>query len=119
MRSANYSTLGFLLLVLGVSIIIKSDSAFYSDKYGFNIDLTEYKYLFGFLLSALGMGFLRTSMGYDPEKEHDENEAFICLQCRVPICRRDAPDLKCKECGRDLESVKGFFERHPELKEKN
>ncbi|WP_136360628.1 hypothetical protein [Desulfatibacillum aliphaticivorans] len=117
MRSSNYSILGFLLVTLGLSILVKSDSVFYSYKYGFNVDMNEYKWVFGLLLVALGIGFIWTSWGHDPSEEYNETEAFICLQCRVPICRRDVPDLKCKDCGRDLEPVKGFYDRHPELKE--
>ncbi|GAB6096434.1 hypothetical protein JCM14469_26870 [Desulfatiferula olefinivorans] len=39
-----------------------------------------------------------------------------CVKCKKTYDSYKIHDLTCTECGGDLEDLKGFYERHPELK---
>jgi len=45
-----------------------------------------------------------------------ETSAVICLKCLEPAILDDASGMICKKCGGTLEELRGFYDRHPELK---
>ena len=48
-----------------------------------------------------------------------ENQFLICPQCLTPFDQKAVPSEQCPICKVNLEKLEGFYERHPELKEKN
>jgi PHP family Zn ribbon phosphoesterase len=45
-----------------------------------------------------------------------DNRLTICATCRDVFETLKVPDRKCPKCGADLEPLKGFYDRHPELR---
>lgn len=45
-----------------------------------------------------------------------ETSTVICVKCMEPTILDEATGMICKKCGGTLEEVRGFYDRHPELK---
>jgi uncharacterized C2H2 Zn-finger protein len=50
-------------------------------------------------------------------KTKDYDEYMICPACQHITKTCQTTDNKCPKCGENIEALKGFYERHPELKE--
>ena len=48
----------------------------------------------------------------------EESKYLKCLNCGIVIDESTATNLICPKCGKNLESLDGFFERHPGFEEK-
>ena len=44
---------------------------------------------------------------------------LICPKCMNSFYEADTENMICPNCKATLENIKGFYERHPELKEEN
>jgi hypothetical protein len=44
-------------------------------------------------------------------------EVLICDKCQNPIDSKKVSGIVCPTCGGNLEDIKGYYGRHPELKE--
>ena len=52
------------------------------------------------------------------ERKAEEAKAImICPGCEETAYAKDVPELRCPNCEVDLETLKGYYDRHPELKE--
>jgi transcription initiation factor IIE alpha subunit len=47
-----------------------------------------------------------------------EQKYFICSKCGSSFDAKDISSSTCSKCKGVLEAMEGFYERHPELKEK-
>lgn len=45
-----------------------------------------------------------------------ETSTVICLKCMDPAILDVTNGMTCKKCGGELEELRGFYDRHPELK---
>ncbi len=45
-------------------------------------------------------------------------EVFICPKCETALPFAEVPNEICPKCQTKLEPLEGFYERHPELKDK-
>ncbi len=110
--------LGIVWGLFGVLIII--NPSFYHSELQFYFDFTEVRWPFGGGLLILGGLFIWSSFRKkaldDEKKSKDEKIVLMCPKCVQPIYKKDCPDLRCPECSSSLESLSGFYERHPELK---
>lgn len=109
-----YIFIGLSLAIFGIGIIY--DPIFHDTKHNFIHDFTEVKWPFGVLLILIGIGFLYFSLRKGAGGSI--SEFLICPTCRKSYDRKELSENRCSTCDIDLEKLDGFYERHPELKEK-
>jgi len=109
-----YTIIGCSLTIFGIQIIY--DPIFHDTKHNYTFDFSEVKWPFGILLTLLGIGFLYFT--FRKRFEESNSDFLICPTCQKPFDPKDIEENQCTTCGTDLENLNGFFERHPELKEK-
>lgn len=94
--------------------------------YGFNILKEGWSHLYGYPISK-GSGVIVLIFGFflilygcfrKARDKRDDEEFLICPTCRKPFDRRNFSENQCPTCGTELEKLDGFYDRHPELKEK-
>ena len=79
-------------------------------------DFTGVNFPFGVFLILLGLfSILYCIFG----RRYDGDDLLMCIQCNEPHERKNTQNHKCPVCSRELEPLKGFYDRHPELKEKS
>jgi len=112
--------LGIIWGFFGFLIII--DPTFYHSRLDYYFDFSEVKWPFGGGLIVLGIFFIWSSFrkkAIEAEKKaKDDKKVLMCPKCVRPYHKKDCPSSKCPECQTDLEELSGFYERHPELKDK-
>jgi len=112
--------MGIIWGLFGLLIII--DPTFYHSRLDYYFDLTAIKWPFGGGLIILGAFFIWSSFRKKTiaadKKAKDEKKVLMCTKCIKPFYKKDCEDLKCPACQAPLEELSGFYERHPELKDK-
>ena len=112
--------LGIVWGVFGILIII--NPTFYHSELRYHFDFTEIKWPLGGGLIILGAFFIWSSCRKKTieadKKAKDEKKVLMCPKCIKPFYKKDCEDLKCPDCQAPLEELSGFYERHPELKDK-
>lgn len=115
-----FTLMGVVWGLLGFLIII--NPIFYSSYFNRELNFTDFKWPFGGGLIILGCFFLWSSFRkkvIEAEKKFkDEEKILMCPICIKPFYKKDAQALKCPDCQSPLEDLTGFYERHPELKDK-
>ena len=115
-----YILMGAVWGLLGISIIV--NPSFYSSYLNREVDFTAIKWPFGGGLIILGAFFIWSSFRKKTieadKKAKDEKKVLMCPKCIKPFYKKDCEDLKCPDCQAPLEELSGFYERHPELKDK-
>ena len=115
-----YILMGSVWGLLGVLIII--NPVFYSSYFNRDLDFTGIKWPFGGGLIILGAFFIfscfRKKTIEAEKKAKDDKKLLMCPKCIKPFYKKDCQDLTCPECQTPLEELSGFYERHPELKDK-
>ena len=109
-----YFIIGISLAIFGIAIII--DPIFYDSKHKFIHDFTEIKWPFGIFLTFVGFIFFYVSLR--KKSVTSVSDILICLSFRHLINKSELSVKLCPKCGSILEELDGFYERHPELKEK-
>jgi len=102
---------GSLLIFVGSLILFnpKVKRAFvlgYFDLTGFNIP-------FGVLVIVVGLVCIWLSLATKAQPKH-----LICPKCQNVQTSLESETLKCVTCGIELENLKGFYDRHRDLKDK-
>ena len=112
--------MGIIWGLFGLLIII--DPTFHHSRLDYYFDLTAIKWPFGGGLIILGAFFIWSSFRKKTieaeKKAKDEKKVLMCPKCIKPFYKKDCEDLKCLDCQAQLEELTGFYERHPELKDK-
>ena len=115
-----FSLLGIVWGLFGLLIII--NPTFYHSRLDYYFDFTSIKWPFGGGLIILGGFFIWFSFrkkAVEAEKRvKDEARVLMCPKCVKPFYKKDCHALKCPDCQTHLEDLTGFYERHPEFKEK-
>ena len=109
-----YIILGLSLAIFGIGIIY--DPTFHDTKHNFIYDFSDVKWPLGIFLTLLGVAFLYFSLRRKPNGSI--SGFLICPLCRKPHEIKNSSENRCSSCGTDLEELDGFYERHPEIKEK-
>lgn len=109
-----YILIGISLIVFGIGILY--DPIFLDTKHDFIHDFTGVKWPFGLFLTLMGLAFLYVSLR--KKSGSSASGYLICYHCRNPIEKKSITENQCPSCGADLEELDGFYDRHPELKEK-
>ncbi|MGE4298801.1 MAG: hypothetical protein AB7E47_12290 [Desulfovibrionaceae bacterium] len=102
-------------LLFGIVVII-TGSLFYNDtewcKYGFCVDISRFNTLISALVVAVGGLSIYLAINRDAVPN---DTSLICPACEATYLRCElGKELTCKQCGTQLELVKGYYERHPE-----
>jgi hypothetical protein len=112
--------LGIVWGLFGLLIII--DPTFYHSGLDYYFDFTEAKLPFGGGLIVLGILFIWSSFRKKTieadKKAKDDKKVLMCPKCVKPLYKKDCPSSRCPECQTSLEELLGFYDRHPELKDK-
>ena len=120
MNKTTIKLLGCVLIFSGISIWL--NPVYYSSRFGLPFDFTGIKWPFGIGLIILGSLFIwspfRKKSIEAEKKAKDENRLLMCPNCIKPLYKKDCRDLKCPDCQASLEDLSGFYERHPELKDR-
>lgn len=94
--------------------------------HGYNILKNGWSHLYGFPLSK-GSGILISLFGlvlisfafFKRNWKNSEDETYMkCPNCGKSYYQKDAPDGQCHNCSSELEQLDGFYDRHPEYKDK-
>jgi hypothetical protein len=92
--------------------------------YGKAAVITIWGILGGSLLLSLYCVF-QTAKTIVMVRRNDIREAIppphfiICIKCEKSFRSEALNGFRCPECGGELEDLRGFYEKHPEFKEKN
>ena len=120
MNRVFYILLGAVWGLLGALIII--NPSFYSSYLNREVDFTGIRWPFGGGLIILGAFFIWSSFRKKTieaeKKAKDDKIVLMCTKCIKPFYEKDCEDLKCPDCQAPLEELSGFYEQHPELKDK-
>ena len=68
----------------------------------------------GWLLFVVGISLIVWALSKKTLKESEAT--LICPKCKTPFNQKDVSNKQCPICKVNLEKLKGFYERHPELK---
>ena len=104
---------GGVNLLLGMEIMLtprwcSAHWPFCWDWSGYNVPLGVGVFLVGLFMLAKGV-----------RKGRKGKTELICPKCEKPYALEEMACHQCPTCGVPLEPLDGFYERHPELKEKN
>jgi hypothetical protein len=110
-RKLQYYAFGFAMTVFGFIIMVEPVQ--YDSKFGQTFDFSDVRWPLGITLFGLGIyTFYRTAKS----KVDEMDDVRKCTQCLNTFKMSDLKDSICPECNIETEKLKGFFERHPELK---
>lgn len=104
--------MGILLVHNALWLIIDPT---WTSKYGLVFDVSEYKVPWAVSGMTIGLYSLWVAFKDKAEKGQD---ILICRVCNSPHPKNDVKDNKCPKCHVDLEPLEGFYDRHPELRDK-
>ncbi len=103
--------MGIVLIIFGIRVFITPK--FYSTKYSHWFDFTGVNNIFGGFLVVLGLCFLALAF----TKKNKIARELICPSCEL-VFQATGKIKKCPKCHADLEELAGFYDRHPDLKDK-
>lgn len=104
----------FIAIFYGIKMIQKKVMVNYH-----GVSFTETQSVsYGEQCIALGIiGVISTPFLWFSKKSPGPPQYVICQRCLAPLSARSVPNLTCPVCGQSLEDLRGFYERHPELKD--
>ena len=105
--------MGLLIFYHGISTI--NDEGFFWR--GVFITVGDNKYLTGGLFIFIGLFFLWLSI-WPKTIRFVEGEFFKCTKCGKVFDSKLVKNSMCPKCDGALEKLEGFYERHPEFKNK-
>lgn len=105
---------GVCLVSYGLFTIIQR--GYYSSRFKFYIDFGSYHSIFGIIIVVFGIFFIYTSL--TSKKKHAKEKYLICPKCKESFNQKDAINHLCPTCAVKLEDLEGFYDRHPEMKQK-
>ncbi len=108
-----FGILGIVTALNGISII--NDPIWCSGHYDYCADFTGYNVPFGVFLILVGLFVVFAALF---GKRYSGDDTLICILCKEPSQRKDTQSNQCPNCMGQLESLEGFYDRHPELKDK-
>jgi hypothetical protein len=115
-----FAMMGVVWGLLGVLIII--NPTFYSSYFNRELNFKDINVPFGGGLIILGFFFIWSSFRKKAivadKKARDGKKVLMCMECVKPFYKNACLNLKCPICNGLLEDLEGFYERHPELKDK-
>lgn len=74
------------------------------------------RYAFGILFLVIGIALFAYGTLKKERLVSDGEKIVACPRCGQAYREQDVIDGKCPSCNVRLEDIRGFYERHPELK---
>ena len=103
---------GFSFLGLGYQVL--KTGGWWSFKLESFIGFGDARKPVGYSMMAVGCFLLiYTTFG-----KWQNTTTYICPKCEETVEDIEGKDIYCPKCGTKMEPLKGFYERHPELKGK-
>ncbi len=102
------------LSFIGLGYQVLHSGGWWSFKINTFIDFGETSSPVGYTMICVGAGLF----GYSIFGKWEKLETFICPECEEIVERSGEDEVFCPKCGTKMEPLKGFYERHPELKKK-
>ena len=110
MTKIAYLFVGAWIAVIGFLLVVGRGFHFR----GVKVDFGGTNALVGWTFIIMGIGIFVIALR---EKAKDfEDKFLICPKCKQPFNKKDVLGDRCPKCEVELEDLKGFYERHPELK---
>lgn len=106
-----YNQTGYVMIR---TVVVNGNDAMYYIGVSFFLCLITFTY--ASFIGLYGLWYFRTS---SPSKIDLTPEYWICPKCRTTYLGYTIKSRSCPQCGRNLEDVEGFYERHPKLKNQN
>ncbi len=105
-----------IFMVLGIVIVVIPNPQIGLMTYhpSFDVDLTNVKWVVGPALILVSLFFIVGIVRSKSEMVHSK-----CIKCGKVTLMDWIEEHKCKKCGGRVERLTGFFERHPECKDRN
>lgn len=105
------AVLGLMLIYVGISFLYDPTWTY---KYGLVSDVSNYSKPLCILMCSIGVYAIWISQKDPKDSGHD---VYMCPSCEEAFEKKDVEKRICPECNGMLESIEGFYERHPELKD--
>jgi len=103
---------GVFLTWLGFEVIRKGGFVIY----GHYVSFADYRVISGSVVIAFGILFIWFAL---TRKAQDFKGKFlVCPKCKDSFKQKDVSDSRCPDCAVELEDLEGFYDRHPEMREK-
>lgn len=99
---------GFFLIIFAFLVM---DDPILPAKGGVKIDIRPFQIPLAVVSAGVGGYSLYLSLS----KKHTDN-ILACSKCNKHFERKNTYENKCPDCENELESLEGFYDRHPELK---
>lgn len=103
---------GVVNTLFGLSVYSDSTFCYYFDTYCTEMEPFHKQAGIGICLIGLFMLIMTFRKG-----QRDYKEMFICPKCQTAHPLAEVPDETCPECQTKMEPLKGYYKRHPELKD--
>ena len=100
----------FGLMFILIGFLTYAHKGWHFTRFGPTHHTAGYIFLIGGLIISL-FALLKKNF---PREQPDD--CMICVSCLKPIYRNELEDEKCPFCNGEAEKIKGFYDRHPELK---
>lgn len=107
-----FSIFGLASFLLGILILLKKGFIHHSHF----IDLSNSYITVSLIIFFISILFFVIAFRSNKEDNWGIEEMYICASCIKPFSGSDLTDGKCPLCQKKVEALKGFYERHPELK---
>lgn len=102
-------------LVTFLGYVVSLEGGFYSSKYGRYFEFGRLSWFYGGVLILSGLALIW--VGIRPKnKGSRKSSTMVCPKCESPYDVRKHRATTCDTCDVSLEPLKGFYDRHPELK---
>ena len=114
MKSLLFASQAIFLPIIGVLIIIKPVHHGYKFSYDFRGGL---EWILGIAFIFIGLFFFIFQMKQSTiDRENIIDFPVICPKCQKLFDHKNKlHNMKCPHCNVVVESLKGFYKRHPEL----
>lgn len=108
-----FAVLGIVTALNGFNIMKRG--SWCSSYYNYCTDFMGYHVPFGIFLIIVGL-FIILASAFG--KRYAGEDILMCAQCNKPYERKNTQNHMCPKCHVELEPLDGFYDRHPELKDK-
>lgn len=86
------------------------------NHHGIFIDLSKSYITVSVLFFVISIIFLFLAYREKIGANYDSEKNYMCSECLKPFSENQITDDKCPICGSKVENLKGFYDRHPNLK---
>ena len=97
-----------ICILFGLIIIV--NPRYYHRGIDGYFDLSDIKFPLSLIMVSVGVVFIWST------KRKGSAVFYACCKCGTIFHWKDTKKKQCIKCGGNIENIKGFYDRHPELK---